>query len=345
MSSILVVYADEASPTDGDLMTAPPTRAGITEAVMAADEGAVLAIGGDGFSAPTEWRAWVRELPRYRPGLGEALRRRLFDAGHPGAALVAAEGAVEEGRVILVAPDDAAVRDAALGVLAELSGASELSLPALPAAAKPVEEPPVEGVFDARVQAVEAVPSQPAPTPSPQAARQLRWRSTALELGIVVDPDRWGTLPDLLLSFAPVREVVSQAGERRVGTDAAGHQWLVCGYPDLHRPGAKVLAVRATEDDLGDDLLEVLALHRTTPTGTCSPQSNWTPATDRLPGPICVTRTGRAPSFGGTLFAVDGREVVLRRGDHVVSWDGRQERAMGTVGQALSTLVLRWSQR
>jgi hypothetical protein len=96
----------------------------------------------------------------------------------------------------------------------------------------------------------------------------------------------------------------------------------------------------------GHDAFEVLALHRhPSPTGTCTPSGRSTPASDLLPGPVCVAHTGRAPSAGGELFAVEGRTVYLKRGTAVFAWDGRQERTMGTTSQALASLVLRWSNR
>ena len=360
--SIHVIYAAHEPSDSAGIRTCPPTAEGLQASLDDCDQGALLAIGGDAFAPPVSWRAWVRELPRYRPGLGDAVRQALIERGHPGAALVAVEGAVEAGRIVLVAPDDAAVRDASLGVLSELSGASRISVPAFDAESH-VPVPYREALLDEDSEGPaswEDTPETIAPrtarvglaTAAPEAAAApavpgtTGWRRVTEELGWHVDPNRWGELPHALTRMAPVRQVLAAAGERRRVVAPDGVERVVCGFPDLQRPESKVVSVAVVADLDGQDSLELLALHRhPSPTGTCAPAGTWTPASDLLPGPVCVTRTGRAPAIGGDLFAVDGRTVYLKRGRAVVEWDGREERAMGSTSQALASLVLRWSQR
>jgi len=346
--SILVLYAAEESGA-GPLRTCAPQADALADAVADAPQAAVLAIGGDAFCPPTQWRAWVRELPRHRPGIGEAVRRRLHDQGHPSAALIAVDGAVEGGCLVVVAPDDALVRDAALGVLADVSGASRLSVPVLERPTVELESAEVEVVADEpplrRVGTVGLAAGAPESASAPE-ERQGPWKAALDALGWTLDDTRWGDLPDLLGRFAPVRQVVESAGERRVARASDGRERLVCGFPDLRRADAKVLSVGVGQNIDGDDVLEILALHRhPSPTGTCTTLGAWTPAADLLSRPVCEQRAGRATDEGGDLFAVEGRTVYLQRGKRVIAWDGNREVVQGSPSQALATLALRWSQR
>jgi len=346
--SILVLYATEESGL-GPLRTCPPDADSLEEAVRDAQQTAVLAIGGDGFCPPAQWRSWVRDLPRHRPGIGEAIRLRLREQGHPSAALIAIEGAMEGDCLVVVAPDDAAVRDAALGVLAEVSGASRLSVPVLerlpPVSSEAVIDEPSESPPLRTVGAVGLAADTPASV-APPSERRGPWQAALDALGWTLDDTRWGDLPPLLGRYAPVQQVVESAGERRVARAADGRERLICGFPDLRRPEAKVLSIGVSQNIDGDDILEVFALHRhPSATGTCTTLGAWTPAADLMAGPVCEARAGRAPPEGGDLFAVDGRTVYLLRGKRVVGWNGNRVEPQGTASQALATLVLRWSQR
>jgi hypothetical protein len=321
----------------------------------------VLAIGGDAFAAPITWREWVRALPRHRQGLGNAIRQTLTAQGHPTAPLLAVDGAVEQGRIVLVAPDDAAVRDAALGLLAALSGADRLSVPVLDTesiiAVSPSEvifdddsdAPEVEaGSSDAPALVSEITTTAPKPTvaTAPAPTQIPTWQQALDHLGWRLDRERWGQLPDELARMAPVRQILASAGERRLVKAEDGKSRVACGFPDLRRADAKVITIGIETDWEGRPVFELLALHRhPRPTGTCTPAGAWTPASDLLSAPVCEDRTGRAAPDGGDLFAVDGAVVHLRRGQTVVAWDGRDDRLMGTASQALASLVLRWSQR
>lgn len=343
--TILVVYAAEA-PMDADhIRVCPPTEEGLQAVLDAEPDGALLAIGGDAYAPPLPWRAWARQLPRHRPGLGEALRTLLKAQGHPGAALVAAEGAEVNGRLIMVAPDDAAVRDAALGLLSELSGASQLSVsslsapPAPPAVAESTQPEPTVATSETKVSIDTPVDAEAPEVPVPH------WQAALSQLGWTLEADH-ARLPEVLGRFAPVRQVLEGAHERRRAKTKDGEERILCAYPDFRRGDAKVIAVGAVRDEDDRETVELLALHRhPMPTGTCSPSSTWTPSSDLLPGPVCVQRTGRAPSGSAQLFAVDGRTVYLRRGNEVVSWDGNKEQRMGTPSQCLASLTLRWSSR
>ena len=288
--SILVLYAAEESGA-GPLDTCAPHAEALAEAVANAPQPAVLAIGGDAFCPPIAWRSWVRQLPRHRPGIGEAIRQRLREQGHPSSALIAVTGAVEGQCLVVIAPDDAAVRDAALGVLAEVSGASRLSVPVLENIVHDaeLESTEIDTVSDdhslRRVSSVGIGAGAPAPQPAP-AGRAAPWQAALDTLGWTVDDTRWGELPDLLGRFAPVRQIIESAGERRLLHTGDGQQRIICGFPDLHRAESKVLSVGVGRNIDGDNVLEILALHRhPSPTGTCTDLGSWTPSGDLLSAP------------------------------------------------------------
>ena len=104
-------------------------------------------------------------------------------------------------------------------------------------------------------------------------------------------------------------------------------------------PALRVRAARRA------DLPEVIALHRhPRKVGTASPggalQLQAT-SVDELSERL----TGRPPPNGGELVAAEGDAVYLLRDRRVYRWDGRREQEQGTSGQALASLMLRWSQR
>lgn len=358
--SILVLYAAESPSETPGIRTIPPTADALEDAVATSEQGAVLAIGGDAFTPPVSWRKWVRQLPRYRQGLGDAVRQALVNRGHPGAPLIVVDGAVEAGRIVLIAPDDAAVRDAALGLLSDLSGADRVSVPALDTESLltvipaemlleddsiPPEPYESAGTEPPRVAAVSTNLPASSVAPRPGAARTPVWQQALDHLGWRLDHERWGQLPDALNRMAPVRQVLASAGERRLVLSSDGKTRLACGFPDLRRADSKVLTIGFERDWEGNDVLEVLALHRhPNPTGTCTEAGVWTPASNLTIGPVCEARTGRVPPGKGELFAVEGGTVYLRRGSSVVAWDGRIEQPMGRTTQTLASLVLRWSQ-
>lgn len=150
-------------------------------------------------------------------------------------------------------------------------------------------------------------------------------------------------LPDAFQRLAPVRQVLEGAGERRVVRTESGESWVACGFPDLVRPGAKVLLVRDTEDGP-----EMVALHRHPKrVGVCGAREDdgYLPGADWDPDPLAKERTGAALPTWGRLVALESDAVYTERGGKVYRWDGRRETEAGTRSQALATLVLRWSQR
>ena len=98
----------------------------------------------------------------------------------------------------------------------------------------------------------------------------------------------------------------------------------------------------------GDPLAEVIALHRyPTMTGTCVDEKRGLlPKAWEDVARVAEAVVGRAPrDSSGALFAVQGDAVWVLRGEHVIRWDGRKETDDGSPKQALSSLMLHWSNR
>ncbi|MBN2800162.1 MAG: hypothetical protein JXX28_13565 [Deltaproteobacteria bacterium] len=169
------------------------------------------------------------------------------------------------------------------------------------------------------------------------------WQQAIRDLGGEVLTQVRQELPERLEKVAPIVNVLETAGETAVLKLPSGRRLSLWGWPDLQRPGAKVIAVGE-----GEPLAEVIALHRHPvmtglcvegPDGLLPDQSSDIAAT-------AEEITGRAPrDTSGTLFAVTGDAIFVQRGNRVYRWDGRHETHDGNPKQVLATLVLNWSNR
>ena len=69
------------------------------------------------------------------------------------------------------------------------------------------------------------------------------------------------------------------------------------------------------------------------------------PGSDYLPGPIAERLVGAEPPGAGMLYGLDTDAVYTERGGRIYRWDGRKETDLGSVSQAMASLLLRWSGR
>ena len=169
------------------------------------------------------------------------------------------------------------------------------------------------------------------------------WKRAVYELEAEVRFDLREELPQPIEKLAPVTNLLDTAGEFAVLTLKSGVRYSLYGWPDLRRPGSKVLAV-----GWGEPLAEVLALHRyPTLTGTCIEESRgllpdrWKSVAEVAEG-VC----GRAPkNEDGELFAMDGSQVWIQRGQRVFRWNGSTEKEDGNFKQTLVSLMIDWSSR
>ena len=241
-------------------------------------------------------------------------------------------------------PTRAVEADALAALLAELTGpaivvTAAAQVTAVAEALAPAE-PAAEGLH------VVEIGGEPAPAAEAQAEGDQPspgWKRGLAAMGGSLGAVGFPPLPDGLSRLAPVREVLEQAGQRAQVTTEHGETWVACGYPDLLRARSKVLLVREASPNP-----EIIALHRfPAKVGVVAEREGdgYLPAADWDPDPLSEDRTGRRLPQWGELFALESDTVYIRRGGRVYSFDGSWEREVGTPSQALSTLVLRWSQR
>ena len=169
------------------------------------------------------------------------------------------------------------------------------------------------------------------------------WLRALNAAGATLDRSHHQGLPAAWASWAPLANVLEQAGEHASAVLPSGARVGVWGFPDLRRPGSRVLAVGE-----GEEWPEVVALHRyPARVGTCLTRSGgwfggklWT--SDEACSEILG---GVSPDGGATCFATDETRVYVLREGMVCAWDGRQERPEGSPKQVLARLALRWSNR
>lgn len=301
------------------------------------------------------------------PGLGELQRVFAARVEEPEAWLLPSGGGTRGGALVVVVPARPAFFAQAwhrvlgpqvIAALASMEGDVTLELPegSKPGAGErvasgkdegaalvaPAEEAAPGGAGQRPGVAVEgrAIGQGSAPDPE-EDAPVPSWQRALDSLGAVRQPEVWPELPEAFDRMAAAREVLDGAGERATVELESGERCALYGFPDLQRPGSKVLLVRR-----GDPLPEVVALHRhPRPVGVLvSGDDGLLPSADLLPDPLAEERTGRPTPNGGFLFALEQDGVYVERGGRVYRWDGRAEEEMGTPRQAYASLVLKWSQ-
>lgn len=274
--------------------------------------------------------ASVREaLEAALPGPGEWLRRLAIERdGATGCLASLQVGRCGEGLLA-----NASAAHAGLALTAVL-------LPLLPTLLPEAPAPKAEELRPGARAAVSEIPGEEAPArPAPGGSG---WEAALLAMGGSIERGRHSDLPEAFERLAPVRNVLESAGERAPVLLADGRTYVAFGFPDLSRPTSKVLLVAE-----GEPWPEVVALHRfPRRVGSCvDGDRGLLPGTERDPDGPAVERTGAALPGFGTLFAIDGSAIYVRREAKVWSWDGRKERDEGSPTQTLASLVLRWSQR
>lgn len=169
------------------------------------------------------------------------------------------------------------------------------------------------------------------------------WQRALSAAGASLDRGTHHGLTPQWAAFAPLANVLEQAGEHASAVLPSGERVGLWGFPDLRRPGSRVLSVGG-----GDAWPEVVALHRyPARVGTCvAEQGGWFGGDTWTVQQACSEVVGEAPPEGAeACFAIDRATVYVCRGGSVYAWDGREERDEGTPKQALASLVLRWSNR
>lgn len=326
----------------------------------------VLVLGGCALGAGQGAPAAITGLATHLiPGFGQVARLITYREQGSAAVRNRAIGAVVGPAVCLAVPGDP-------GLLAALL--AELILPELDALAAAITGEPIrsastdsEDVEDAIVEeiddeaptlpppaprwtlaggggiAVESLPAEDAPTPTDDSVPDQGWKRAMYDLEGELLRGKTPDIPQSIEDFAPVMNVLHQAGESSMMKLPNGNKVMLYGFPDLQRPSSKVLLV-----GWGEPLAEVIALHRyPRQTGLCIEESRgMMPRRNADILAIGEAVTGRPPPRDeGQLFAVDHDAVYIQRGTKVYRWDGRREREEGNPKQALATLVISWHQR
>ena len=181
--------------------------------------------------------------------------------------------------------------------------------------------------------------SSPSPTLSHTAPD---WQSTLATIGGKILPDVWMDVPSLFSSIPPVMNLFSSAGNQKTVVFPSGQKYLLLGYPDLLRRNSKVLLI-------GESLPfgEVIPLHRySRKTGVlCHEGCGWLPSPATDIKRLSVSQTGKACPITGTPFAIAAGKIYVHSENKIYCWNGQDNVVIGTVKQALTSLILEWSQR
>ena len=168
------------------------------------------------------------------------------------------------------------------------------------------------------------------------------WQKGLQALGAKISNDVWTKIPESLKNIPLTKNIIERAGQQRTAILPSGKNCLLIGFPDLLRPSSKVLLIGE-----GEPHAEVIALHRyPKKVGLLSSSGcGWLPSVDSNTDRFCIEATKEASPNGGQPFAINGNVVYLERKNTIYSWDGKQEAAIGTTKQAISSLMLDWSQK
>lgn len=170
------------------------------------------------------------------------------------------------------------------------------------------------------------------PTPS-------GWREVIKTLGGTIDTETWADIN--LNKPAPVRNILEQAGTRALVRFENRPDYTLYGYPNFSASNAKVLLVGTQGGQL-----DIIALHRAPQKVgiVCAYGCDWLPKNSL--SDLCKEITGRfPPKTDATVFAIDSRSMYYESAGTIYHWDGKRERNFGNPNQALSSLLLQWSQQ
>ena len=314
----------------------------------------LLVVGSAALGDDAGSNAVAHRLARPIPGFGERVRALAFEARGAAALLDTPVGGYAKSKKLAFA----------FSAGEAVAVARDLVLPALEALLAVTDARPINAASEApapKGAPVEAAPEAPVvpepeatpapegvsivPIPAPVPAEEKEALATGWEAGLRAlngaFTKGWPDLPEALGRMAAARSVLESAGQRGIVQLDDGRRYGAFGFPDIHRVGAKVLLVRDAEP-----VPEIIALHRhPRQVGTCVAEDGILPSSDLEAAAVAERLVGNPPPSGGDLFALEADAVYLMHGGHVVRWDGNKETDAGSVGQALASLMLGWTQR
>lgn len=344
-------------PDDADAIATELDRA-----ASSPDVDLVLLTGGTGVSARDCTTAVVQSrLTRELPGFGELFRSLSYQEIGSAAMLSGAIAGLIGGKLVFAVPGS--VEACRLGMeklilpeLGHLSGELKKERPAPKPSNAPVRPvvrsrttsdalpdalaapvgiaPPRRGTDVVAIGAGEA--------PAPGAPAAAGWQAAVADLRGRLVPVGTTPPPDALMAIPAAADVLNSATARMKLVCEDGRCWLLYGYPDLLRPGSKVLAVREALP-----IAEVVALHRwPARVGLCCElDDSILPDIATNVDEQSESRCGAPWPEDGQLFAVEGSAVWVQQQRYVRKWDGRRTGPEENVGPAIGSLLLGWSQR
>ncbi|MEL6345030.1 MAG: molybdenum cofactor guanylyltransferase, partial [Myxococcota bacterium] len=266
------------------------------------------------------------------PGFAQMLRQRLYPTVGATSVLLEAYAEGVDSRAVIILPASEAACAIAGPVLDEILGTMLQILRGEPIEVLPERDAELDGHEVIDVEEVEVIPpaanEEPmeggvhvgaigggaAREPTPEAERSARWQMALEAMGVTLDRERWVSIPPGIEGIAPLREILQRAGERAGATLSDGRVVGVYGFPDLRRPGSRVLMVTETRG-----VLEVAALHRH-PQKTVIVGRNTMLRVGELEEEA-VRRTGQPTPYGGLWFAAESEAVYVKRDGRVYRWD------------------------
>ncbi|MCB9669524.1 MAG: hypothetical protein H6734_08645 [Alphaproteobacteria bacterium] len=343
----------------GHTVTGPTPAADDTLAIAGAVRGApgadvVVVVGGCGPRGAFP-EALDHLEGRRVPGYGERARSVATEALDIAAMGVRAEAAFVDDVLVFGVPNHAEAAHEVVArvllpgipVLFPVDGAEDV----FPATPEPTDTPDAPAPRDARPTPAtptrslslglgDAAPSAPAPEEAAEVPSR-GWLAAVSALRAEVHLGRREDLPEPIENLAPVVNVLHTAGEIGTMRLPSGRRYGLYGWPDLRRPGSKVVAV-----SWGEPLAEMVVLHRHPhPVGTTIDEGlGLLPPSDSDVEDAAVRATGRAPpDCSGRLFALESDAIWILRERRVFKWDGQRLRDDGSPKQVLASLTLRWS--
>lgn len=338
-------------PDDGALI-----QRHLKEVAAAGRAQVVILSGGTGISKRDgTYEAVSSLLDKELPGFGELFRMLSFQEIGAAAMLSRATAGVWGDLVLFALPGSPAACRLAMQqlILPELrhlvhelakEPAPEEPMFAPSHAPAPFDEPPHEELeeedADDPSTGVRQIGMGQAPPEPDYAAPEVGWLAAVADWQGVLQRGRAPELPVALRGMASVTDVLNTAGERGRLLLADGEVCGLYGYPDLRRPGSKVLMVSE-----GEPFAELIPLHRYPQrVGVSRKGGGRTHSTGRM-SRTALEITGQDYPNDGRLFACDSDLVYVLDSGTVWSWDGRRTRNEGTPSSVLGSLLLRWTQR
>ena len=177
------------------------------------------------------------------------------------------------------------------------------------------------------------------------------WKVHLISLEANIVEESWPKIPSALEGIPPVKQILESAGRSRYLSFEDG-QFSIYGYPDLLRDSAKVLAIRHV-----GGLPEIVALHRFPSFVAFGIKENSPLKLQKYRQAMKDTYQKYKDHLSTLNFSedhvvgIEGSNLLFSRNHEIFRYKQGNAHTLGTVEtlgsvqQALSTLLLQWSQQ